>query len=104
MERSGGRAHHDGALLERDFRGEEKKTAGGNEDVFSVSTIAVLADHFAGRAKLFAAFVAVCAMAAGREIMHANPISRLELRYARAEPFDRSCNFVARGQGQWIYA
>jgi hypothetical protein len=90
------RTHHDRALLERNFVGQEKNTPIGHDDEFGVTAIAMLADHFGARAKLLVPGAAERALAAGDEVMHADAITGLEILNAGARFFHHASDFMPK--------
>ena len=81
---SRGRTHQDRALFKRNFVRQTENVPLRHDDEFSITAVAIFADHLARQAKLFRAASAQRAMAAGHEIMHANAIA-----------FAEACNFDA---------
>src|SRR3954463_10291297 len=75
---SSGRAHQDGALLERNFVRQSEHAPFRHRDEFGVTAVAMFADHFRVRAELLVAMPAKSAFAAGNEVMNADAIARFE--------------------------
>jgi hypothetical protein len=96
----GGRrgTHHDGALLERDFRRQRVCIARGHADELREAAVAVLADHLPGRAELLAPRAALAAGATGDEIMQAHPIALARRGDAEADSGDDTRDLVTERQ------
>src|SRR5687768_12066523 len=94
MQRSGGRTHQDGALLEWDFVRETEHAALGHDDEFRVAAVAVFTDHLRGRTKLFGALDAEGALPAGDEVMHTNAIAGRKAANFGADLLNNACNLM----------
>ena len=95
MKRGCGGAHHDGAMLKRDFIRQFEYAAPGHEDEFRVTAIPVLADHLAAGAELLVVLRTPRARAASGEIVDANAVAGFELFHVAANGFYNACNFMA---------
>ena len=92
MERCGGRASQNRALLEWNFVRQTEDAALRHYDEFSITAIAMFSDHLGRGAKLFGASLATGALTAGHEIMDADAIPYRESPNLRTYFFDGPLN------------
>ncbi|MEI2690383.1 MAG: hypothetical protein V9H69_12025 [Anaerolineae bacterium] len=76
VQRRGRGAHHHRALLEGDLLRQGEDAARRQDDIFGIAAVAVLADHLPSGAELLRALAAVDAVAAGGQIVQADPVAR----------------------------
>jgi len=66
-------------VFERDLRRQFQNAPCGHDNEFSITAVAILADHLNGSAELLPVQPAIMALTASREVMDANPITAGEI-------------------------